>query len=84
MLMFAVQDQGIGIAPEKMSQLFNRYSRLHSQPNDLTNGLGVGLYITKRIITAHGGDITVDSEPGKGTCFTVTLPMHVPETSIAE
>ena len=78
-VMFSVQDQGIGIAPEQISQLFNRYSRLHTQPTNLTNGLGVGLYITKRIVDSHGGQISVQSAPGTGTRFTVTLPARVPE-----
>lgn len=70
----SVRDQGIGIPPDQISQLFNRYSRLHTQPQHITNGLGVGLYITKRIVDAHGGEIDVASELGKGTTFTVTLP----------
>lgn len=72
----AISDQGIGIPSDQMSQLFTRYSRLHTQPQHMTNGLGVGLYITKRIVDAHGGEIDVASELGTGTTFTVTLPFE--------
>jgi signal transduction histidine kinase len=75
---FSISDQGIGIAPEKIGQIFNRYSRLNAQPTNLTNGLGVGLYITKRIIDAHGGTIDVKSELGNGTTFSVVLPVNRP------
>jgi signal transduction histidine kinase len=50
----------------------------------MTNGLGVGLYITKRIVDAHGGEIDVSSEPGKGTTFTVTLPFEAADNIAVE
>ncbi|MBA2451880.1 MAG: GAF domain-containing protein [Chloroflexia bacterium] len=80
----SVSDQGIGIPPDQISHLFNRYSRLHTQPQHMTNGLGVGLYITKRIVDAHGGEIDVSSEPGKGTTFTVTLPFEAADNIAVE
>ncbi len=76
----SVADRGIGIPADQLSQLFNRYSRLHTQPHHMTNGLGVGLYITKRIVDSHGGEIDVSSELGKGTTFMVRLPYRIPET----
>jgi len=63
-----VIDEGPGIPAEQMARLFERYST--SRPE----GLGLGLYLAKRIARVHGGDLTADSEPGKGARFTLTLP----------
>lgn len=81
---FSVQDQGIGIPADQIPQIFARYRRLHARPGHITNGLGVGLYITRRIIDAHGGRIDVESEYGRGTRFTVRLPARVPEAAPEE
>lgn len=68
-----VFDQGGGIAPENHEKIFNRFERVGLSPRGVT-GLGLGLFITKRIIEAHGGSITVESDLGKGSCFIVTVP----------
>ncbi|MQX38478.1 sensor histidine kinase [Roseospira navarrensis] len=68
----AVEDQGIGIAPEDRARIFEIFKRLHTRQD--YPGTGVGLSIAKRIAERHGGTITVDSQPGEGTRFTVTLP----------
>ncbi len=67
-----VSDQGIGIAPEEIPQLFQPFSKLHrEQP---IRGTGLGLYITKAIVEAHGGSVCVESEQGKGSTFSFTVP----------
>jgi signal transduction histidine kinase len=73
MLRCIVQDNGVGIALPQRQKLFERYargSRARYMP-----GLGLGLYICRMIVQAHGGDIEVSSEPGKGTRFEFTLPL---------
>jgi len=67
-----VADQGRGIALEDQERIFARFERL--QPDD-TAGSGLGLYISRRLARAMGGDITVDSAPGQGARFTLTLPI---------
>jgi signal transduction histidine kinase len=67
-----VRDQGIGIAPEDLSRLFKRFERLVSERHYA--GIGLGLWITRQMVEAHHGTITVESEPDRGTTFTVELP----------
>lgn len=70
-----VRDDGPGIAPEHLQNLFKRFFRVPG--NDTTvRGTGLGLFICRQIIRAHGGKITVESEPGKGTAFDIHLPME--------
>jgi signal transduction histidine kinase/DNA-binding response OmpR family regulator len=68
-----VRDQGIGIAPEYSLRIFNRFERAVSTRH--YGGLGLGLYITRRIVEAHGGTVQVDSAPGAGAAFTINLPV---------
>jgi PAS domain S-box-containing protein len=68
-----VVDRGIGIAPESVNRLFERYYRAPGG-NARANGLGLGLYIARLIVEAHGGRIEVSSEVGKGSTFSVILP----------
>lgn len=71
-----VQDTGIGIAKEKVEKIFDRFFR-NDMPGSMVNqGSGIGLSITKEFVKIHGGHITVESEVGKGTCFTVTIPVQ--------
>jgi signal transduction histidine kinase len=63
-------DTGVGIAPENLANIFEPYYSTKD------TGIGLGLPLTKKIIEEHGGQITVESEPGHGTTFTVTLPRH--------
>lgn len=72
----AVVDHGPGIAPEALPHLFDRFYRAESGARQAT-GLGLGLYITRRIVEAHGGRIAVESRLGEGSTFTVTLPLVV-------
>ena len=71
-LQLTVRDQGIGIAPEYSLRIFNRFERAVSTRH--YGGLGLGLYITRRIVEAHGGTVRVDSAPGAGAAFTINLP----------
>jgi PAS domain S-box-containing protein len=67
-----VRDRGIGIAPQDADRIFGRFERAISAT--AYGGLGLGLYITRQIVVAHGGRIRVDSAPGQGATFTVVLP----------
>lgn len=67
-----VRDQGIGIPLERQREIFERFKRAVSSEH--SGGLGLGLFISRGIVRAHGGDIGVSSQPGKGTTFTVFLP----------
>ncbi len=76
-LRIKVSDSGIGIAPENMEHLFDNFVQLHEKGTHGIEGVGLGLAITKSLCTAMGGDIRVESEHGKGSCFTVTLPQRI-------
>jgi signal transduction histidine kinase len=67
-----VVDHGIGIAPEDVERIFRRYEQ--AMPSRAFGGMGLGLYIARQIIEAHGGTIRVDSQPGAGSTFIVDLP----------
>lgn len=71
----AVADRGVGIPPEDIPRLFSRFYRADGAARRI-QGLGLGLYITNRIIHAHDGSIEVKSQLGAGTTFTVTLPRY--------
>jgi signal transduction histidine kinase len=72
---FSVRDNGPGIAPESVPYLFDRYWRA---PGERGDGSGLGLFITKAIVDAHGGRIWVQSRPGEGATFFVSLPANHP------
>jgi NtrC-family two-component system sensor histidine kinase KinB len=69
---FVVEDNGEGIPPEHLSRLFEKFYRVPTARH--SGGAGLGLAIVREIVTAHGGEIGVDSAPGKGTKFTFALP----------
>jgi signal transduction histidine kinase len=70
-----VADQGIGIPAEEQGNLFQRFYRVDSSLRRSTQGAGLGLYLCKSIVDAHGGRIWLRSEPGKGTTVFFTLPL---------
>jgi signal transduction histidine kinase len=73
----AVTNQGKGIEPEELSRIFTRFGRSKTARGSEVSGLGLGLYIAKGLVEAHGGRIWVDSVPGKTTTFHFTLPSRV-------
>jgi PAS domain S-box-containing protein len=75
---FSVSDTGIGIAPEKVDRIFEAFAQGDSSTSKLYGGTGLGLAITRHFCRMMGGDITVTSEPGKGSRFEMTLPVRVP------
>ena len=72
----AVRDRGIGIPPEKRDAIFQRFFQAHADEH--RSGLGLGLYISRRIVALHDGDIAAEFPPDGGTRFVVRLPMRVP------
>ncbi len=70
-----VKDTGIGIAPEHLPKLFKRFSQVESSINRRYEGTGIGLALAKEIVELHEGRIEVESEPGRGTTMTVTIPL---------
>jgi len=69
-----VRDQGVGIAPEHLPRLFERFYRVDKSRSRDAGGSGLGLAIVKHIIQAHGGKVGVESTPGQGSVFFLTLP----------
>jgi signal transduction histidine kinase len=72
-IIVTVEDNGLGIEPEYHEHIFGVFKRLSRD----TPGTGIGLAICKRIVEKHHGRIWVESEPGRGTKFLVSLPVHI-------
>ena len=70
-----VRDTGLGIAASELDRLFSRFFRATTATLNAVPGVGLGLTITKAIVTAHRGELSVQSEEGVGTCFTMALPL---------
>jgi signal transduction histidine kinase len=82
MLEVVVRDQGQGIARADLERVFDRFTRADIAKHSKTQGLGLGLYISRAIIEAHGGTITAESEgQGKGSAFIVRLPLQASSAS---
>lgn len=71
----SVRDHGIGIAPEDHERIFEQFERTESSRQHAA-GLGLGLYITRKIVDLHAGRIALESAPGQGSTFVVELPLH--------
>jgi PAS domain S-box-containing protein len=74
-VMIAVEDTGIGIAPDQVGSIFGKFSQADTSTARRYGGSGLGLSIAKTLTELMGGQITVNSRPGKGSCFTVTLTL---------
>ncbi len=75
-LVISVADHGIGIAAGELEQVFDRMYRVEQRLSAGGEGLGLGLFICKRLAEAHDGRIWVESKPGKGSTFYITLPLN--------
>ncbi|HNF02282.1 MAG TPA: HAMP domain-containing sensor histidine kinase, partial [Ferruginibacter sp.] len=69
-----IKDNGIGIAPEHQRKIFDRFYRITRGELHTSKGFGLGLNFVKKVIDTHGGTIELESEPGKGSCFTISIP----------
>src|SRR5262249_52276453 len=74
----AVADTGIGMTPEQQAKLFDEFSQADATTAQRFGGTGVGLALSRKLARMMGGDVTVTSEPGKGSVFTVRLPGGAP------
>jgi PAS domain S-box-containing protein len=72
MVRLSITDHGIGIEPDALGRIFDRFERAASLRH--YGGLGLGLFIARQIAEAHGGTVVAQSQPGRGSCFTVILP----------
>lgn len=69
-----VKDTGVGIEPEALTKVFEKFTRVENRLSTDVNGSGVGLYLTREIVELHGWSIGLESEVGKGSIFTITIP----------
>lgn len=83
-LLFSVEDTGIGIAPEKLGNIFESFSQAHSSTKRHYEGTGLGLAITQKLIEKMGGEIWVESTENKGSCFYFTLVFGQPSEQIKD
>ena len=80
----SVTDQGVGIPADEQERIFERFYRIDAARSRQTGGTGLGLSIVKHVISNHGGEVTVWSQPGRGSTFTVRLPEMEPEPDSLE
>jgi PAS domain S-box-containing protein len=73
-LTIAVADSGVGISAEDLPLIFDKFEQVGKARDSRAKGTGLGLTISKRLVDLHGGRLSVESQPGEGSCFTVTLP----------
>ena len=81
-LHITIEDTGIGIAPENLCHIFGEFNQVESAANRKFEGTGLGLAITQRLIERMGGDVWVDSELGRGSCFGFRLNLPIAEVAV--
>jgi signal transduction histidine kinase len=81
-LQIEVRDGGRGIAPDDLERVFERFARVVPPDCDAAEGTGLGLAIVRAIALAHGGDVTVESAPGAGSAFVISLPGFAPASAL--
>lgn len=83
-MVFDVEDTGIGMSEEQVGRLFQRFTQADGSTTRKYGGTGLGLALTKAFAELMGGEVTVASEPGRGTRFTLVVPASLPEAAAAE
>jgi signal transduction histidine kinase len=83
-LRFGIIDTGVGIAPEDIDRLFQPFVQVDSDLNRQYEGTGLGLTLVKRLVELHGGDVTISSQLGVGSCFTIDLPYEEIESPLPD
>ncbi|MBI3921234.1 MAG: GAF domain-containing protein [Armatimonadetes bacterium] len=78
MIQVSIMDQGIGIPADKLTKVFERFERIDNRDTREAGGTGIGLYLVKHLVEAHGGSIWVESDLGKGSTFIFKLPIQPP------
>jgi len=76
-----VSDTGPGVAPDEKEKIFAKFYQIAEVNGENSKGTGLGLAIAKALVELHGGKIWVDSEPGRGSMFSFTLPVSDPQSS---
>ncbi|MGE0200805.1 MAG: sensor histidine kinase [Candidatus Melainabacteria bacterium] len=82
-ILIDITDQGVGIAADQQTKLFTRFHRIESPLTQSVDGTGLGLYITRSLTEAMGGQITLQSQPGAGSTFSLRFPAASPEHQAA-
>jgi PAS domain S-box-containing protein len=78
-LILRVEDTGIGIPPDRMADIFDRYTRVSPSYDGIYKGSGIGLYVVKKYLDEMGGQISVESEASKGSIFNISIPCELPD-----
>jgi signal transduction histidine kinase len=79
-LILDVSDTGLGIPPDSLELIFEKFCQLDTSSTRLHGGVGIGLYLVNRFVTVQGGEVSVKSQLGKGSTFTVALPYITPSS----
>jgi signal transduction histidine kinase len=80
---FSVSDTGVGIAPEHLNALFQDFVQVDAPIQKRFRGTGLGLSLSKRLAMVLGGDVSAESQVGVGSTFSVTIPIRLPEQTVA-